>query len=287
MRACLGIDIGGTSIKAALISADGDPLADLTSVPVGDDAVLALTTAAAHARSTVPDVAVIGVGIGSPGYLDAERTMVEYSVNLGWRNFPLVAHMTEVLDLPVLLEGDAFVAAYGEAMAGSGRGHRDVLTVTLGTGVGVGHVIDGQLMVGAHGLAGQAGHIPIPGVDVACPCGRVGCWELVASTAALDHAARAAGYVDARTALADPAAHDIVHAWADAVSTGLIMLSGVLDPGMIVIAGAASQSADAFLPRMRQRLDTVSPQVLLAPATLGGAAGAVGAGMLAWQRFGG
>ncbi|MGI9195916.1 MAG: ROK family protein, partial [Candidatus Nanopelagicales bacterium] len=258
LRACIGIDIGGTSIKSGLIDVGGSLIGELHSVPVAGDPLGAVEQAARVAQADRPTCEVLGVGIGSPGYLDAARTHVEYSVNLGWRQLPLVELVQNMLSLAVVLEGDAFVAALGEAIAGGGRGHRDVLAVTLGTGVGVGHVVDGTIVAGAHGMAGQAGHIPMPGIRATCSCGRVGCWELGASTSALDRAARQAGYAGAREVLEDPAAQAIVHPWADAVAAGLVMLAAIIDPDVIVIGGAASASADHFLPRVREQVSVVA-----------------------------
>lgn len=279
---CLGIDIGGTSVKAGLVDEDGALIGDLVSTPLAGDPLAAIERAAELARDGQQ---VAAIGIGSPGYLDAARTTVTFAVNLGWRDMPLVAWAADALEAPVVLEGDAVAAAVGEARAGAGRGHRDVVMVTLGTGVGVGHVIDGQPMTGAHGLAGDAGHVPMPGVAAECPCGRVGCWELVASTAALERSVQAAGFASAREALADPGARPIIDAWAAAVGDGVALLAAILDPGVIVIGGAVSASAAAFLPQVRERVASIAPAVEVIPAALGASAGTVGAGLLARQSL--
>lgn len=286
---CLGIDIGGTSIKSGLVDEAGQLIGAVMSTPVGIDP-LETVLAVAQERSG----ACRAIGVGSPGYLDVNRTMVEFSVNLGWRQVEVPRLIAVATEHTVVMEGDANAAALAESRVGAGIGYASCLVVTLGTGIGVGFTIDDHVFLGAHGFAGQAGHMPVLGGDQACECGRTGCWEIDASTRGFERMVEqtelrglGAREILRQSASGDTTARRAVEAWTDRICAGLIPLMCMLDPGCVVIAGAASESHEAFLPHLRSRVAgaAAGQTIPILPAQLGSAAGVIGAGLLAWDHL--
>lgn len=285
---CLAIDIGGTSIKSGHVDASGSLVGEIRTTAVGDDPLATVLGIAREAPDTTR-----AIGVGSPGYLSADRTQVAYAVNLGWRDVDLVDRLQDATGRTVVLEGDANAAALAESRVGAGQGQPSVLVVTLGTGIGIGFTVQGQVFLGAQGFAGQAGHMPVHGETARCDCGRVGCWEISASTRGFERMLEGTpleglGAREAlrRSALGDAAAQEAVHAWTARITAGLIPLICMLDPACIVIAGAVSESGSAFLPQLRERIAHASAGQVIGvyPASLGPAAGVIGAGLLAWDQ---
>ena len=181
-----GVDLGGTKIYSLVADADGNVLADdrrPTLATEGSDAVIDRIVASirqaldgAHVDSTD----IVGLGISTPGPCDPERGIVTEAPNLGWVDVPLVDLVSKQLGVPALLENDAAAAAYGEMKFGAGRGKRHILYITLGTGIGGGVSIDGQIYGGASGAAGEVGHIVLEPDGVACNCGERGGLEALA-----------------------------------------------------------------------------------------------------------
>lgn len=288
MDTCLAIDIGGTSIKSGHVDASGSLVGDIRVTAVGHDPLATVLGIAREAPDTTR-----AIGVGSPGYLSADRTQVAYAVNLGWRDIDLVDRLQDATGRTVVLEGDANAAALAESRVGAGHGQPSVLVVTLGTGIGVGLTLRGQAFLGAQGFAGHAGHMPVHGQAATCECGRVGCWEISASTRGLErmldgtalqgHGARE---VLRQSALGDATAQDAVQVWTARIAAGLIPLICMLDPACIVIAGAVSESGPAFLPQLQGLIAHASAGQVIGvyPARLGPAAGVIGAGLLAWDQ---
>ena len=184
---CFGADIGGTTMKLGLFDADGMVL-DKWEVP---------THTENEGEAILPDLAktildkieekklnkeeIAGIGVDVPGPVAADGS-VPHTANLGWGYKAVTKELTELTGLPCKAGNDANVAALGEMWLGGGKGHRDVLMITLGTGVGGGIVIDGQILVGAHGAGGEIGHIHVKdGEESCCGCGNKGCLEQYAS----------------------------------------------------------------------------------------------------------
>ena len=251
----------------------------------------------------------LAVGVGAAGLVD--RTgMVHYAPNLtALSGVPLAAVLRERLGVPVVVDNDANAAAWGEVCHGAARGRRDVLVVTLGTGVGGGIVLDGQVVRGAHGFAAEIGHWQIDPQGPRCACGERGHWEAMASGSALgrlaqaraatgsapDILARAAGVVDAITGLhvgasAKAGARDglaVLDEYADVVALGFVGLVNILDPELIVVSGGLVELGDLLLDPVRRSFAThiegaaKRPPVPVVPAELGERAGIVGAAALA------
>ncbi|TCP53948.1 glucokinase [Tumebacillus sp. BK434] len=309
MRHVIGIDVGGTKIKGAVVDGDGRLLYKTerdTHPELGADAVIDRIAVLARdtaigAGLTLRDIA--GLGIGMPAFLDADTGYVETAVNLGWQNVDLLAELEQRLGaLPIRIDNDANIAALGEARAGGGRGARDALCVTLGTGVGGGVVIDGQLVRGASGMGGEIGHITLDPQGRFCNCGRRGCLETISSATGIVAAAEArlaAGDLSSlrqepalstralfdHAAKGDRVASEVIGYAIDRLGFALANVGATLNPAVIVIGGGVSQAGEALLVPLQQAferyaLPRVSRGTALRLAELGNDAGVVGAALL-------
>jgi len=316
----IGIDLGGTFVKAALLS-EGAALAAKATVPTpadkGPDGVIDAMAAAARkvmAEAKVNAAEVAGVGIGSPGPLDLEGGVVIGMPNIpGFQNVPIRDRLAKALGMPAVLENDANVAALGELLAGSGQGVRDLVLLTLGTGVGSGIIVDGQLVHGAHGLGGEIGHMIVQPDGEPCGCGQRGCLERYASATYLAQYARRlieqegrasslaavlaeAGEItgkdvgDARLA-GDELAAEV---WARAVgylAVACVTICRMLDPERILFGGGMANAGEELMGPLRARFERLTwnladNRTSLALASLGNDAGVIGAAGVAWRRFG-
>jgi glucokinase len=192
----IGIDVGGTKVAGGVVDEDGQVLASAREDTPTDAAALVRIVMAMSA-GFASDFPVSGVGIGTAGWVDGNRDSALFAINVAWGERSVREVVSSSLGLPVVLENDANAAAWGEYRFGAGRRARCLVMITVGTGVGGGLVVNGQLWRGTHGIAGELGHtLAVPGGD-ACDCGRVGCLDAYASGRAL---VRLAG----RTAAARP-----------------------------------------------------------------------------------
>ncbi len=311
----IGIDLGGTNIAVGIVDENGAVLQKKsvpTPVKEGADAVVAAMADAVKALLLASGTALaeIGsIGIGSPGAVDPKAGVVLSACNLGFSNEPLVSKLRARIDKPVFLENDANCAAWAEACAGAAKGLRHSLTVTLGTGVGGGIVIDGKLYGGFNSFGGEFGHMVIAYDGEPCPCGRRGCFEVYASATGLIRQTRRAaeqnkasllwsvaekeGKFSGRTAFAaarlgDKSAITVVDTYIKYLATGLSDLVKIFQPEMIVLGGGVSHEGDALLLPLSRAVDEMSygknvpaeKKTRLARAMLGNDAGIVGAALL-------
>lgn len=310
MSVFLGVDIGGTNVKTAVINDQGR-IADKRSFDThpeegfeGFGARLrqSLEQGIAAAGLTLADVK--GVGVGIPGFLDIEQGVIVEAVNLGWKNVPFVRLLQSALDLPVVIENDANVAALGEAWTGAGRGASSVLCATVGTGVGGGIVIGGRLYRGVNGMAGEIGHLVVNHGGHRCNCGNIGCLETVASATAIVRNARSlqerglipqdvelsgAEDVFALAVNGNAEAAGVVQEAAAWLGYGLSLSAVTLNPDAIVIGGGVSKAKDMLLRPVqeafkRYALHLVVDAAKIQLAELGNDAGVVGAARLAVQH---
>jgi glucokinase len=252
----LGIDLGGTSVKLGLCDDGGRVIARRTidtSVERGsDDAVARIAIAA---RELIEDNDTVrACGIGAPGELDLGRQhLIRANHFPGWVNVPLARQVADAIGLPVALENDSNCAAWGEFRAGAGRGAKSLACLTLGTGVGGGLVIDGELWIGANGAAGAFGHMAVDPNGPPCRCGQRGCIEQFASATAV---ATRYGHGSARDAFEAAARGeaDAVAAvdWAcDGLAAGVANIIHAVQPEVVVLAGGMAAAGVGLLDRVR------------------------------------
>src|SRR4051812_28414802 len=197
----VGVDLGGTNIVAGAMTADGTGIHAVRSIPTksetGDEGVAGRMVALVEEviSETERDTGAsrtdfVGVGVGAPGPLDREHGVVLIAPNLGWTNFPLRQRMQDRLGLPTSLDNDANCATFGEWWQGAARGARNVVGLTIGTGIGGGLILNGALYHGASDMAGEIGHTTIDVNGRHCKCGNYGCLEAYASGPAIATRAR-------------------------------------------------------------------------------------------------
>lgn len=304
----LGIDVGGTKLLAVCLDAGGSPLGEWTvaSPPDGDGLVQAIADAAGELCAGRP----AAVGVGVPGLVD-ESGVVRFAPNLlGIGGTPLRDALTRRFPASALWVGnDATAACWAEHAVGAAEGASDVLMVTLGTGIGGGMVSSGRLLGGAHGYAGEFGHMVVDPQGPECPCGRRGCWERFASGEALGAAGReaanegracrvlelAAGdpdavrgeHVTAAALEGDEEAAVIMDRFGWWVAMGLGSLANILDPEAIVIGGGLAGAGESLMGPVGRwfagmvEAPEARDRTRLVLASLGPRAGAIGAGLLA------
>ena len=316
--ATVGVDLGGTNIRAGIVDHDGRVLAEQRGPTVTEgswqDLVTAIAAAVeavrADAIATTKEVAVVtAVGVGAAGLVD-RAGVVHYAPNIpALRRAPLRDGLADALDVPVVVDNDANVAALGELRHGAARGARHALVVTLGTGIGGGIIARGRVVRGAHGFAAEIGHFQVDPDGPRCACGAPGHWEAMASGTALGvmgreraAAGRAAGVlalaggdVDAITGVhvgdaaqgGDPGGVALIEEYASRVALGLAGLANVLDPERIVVSGGLVELGDTLFVPLRaafaEQLEGTGyrPEIEIVGAALGDSAGMIGAAALA------
>ncbi|MER5933839.1 ROK family protein [Streptomyces sp. NPDC002054] len=302
MKHVIALDVGGTGMKAALVAEDGSLLHEArraTGRDRGPEAVVESIldfAAELHAlgvqRYGRPASAA---GIAVPGIVDAENGLAVYAANLGWRDVPLRELAGSRLGgIPVALGHDVRTGGLAEGRIGAGRGADRFLFVPLGTGIAGAIGIAGRIEAGAHGYAGEIGHIVVRPGGPACGCGQHGCLETLASAAAVSRAwATACGdpgadAADCARAVAagDSRAHQVWQAAVGALADGLVTALTLLDPRMLIIGGGLAEAGETLFTPLRTAVrERVTFQRLphIVPAALGDTAGCLGAGLLAWD----
>jgi glucokinase len=309
----IGVDVGGTKIAALRVAPDGVVVARATRRTPADDEAATLA-ALDDAVEQVRAAAVVAIGVGAAGLVDVARGALLSSPNLSWRDVPLRERLRETFALPVTVDNDATAGAWAEYRLGASRGVADSLFVGVGTGIGGGFVQQGRLVRGAHGFAGEIGHVIVEPDGPVCGCGNRGCWEQVASGPAIARAGRAAVAARPDSAIASLASGDpelvtgalvteaalagdgpavaILGEVGRRLGEGVAGLVNTLDPSIVVIGGGAAEAGDLLLEPLRAAYRAtvegvdVRPEVPIVPASLGNDAGAVGAALLALDAVG-
>ena len=311
----VGVDIGGTNLKAGLVDENGVLLATqkMKVASIADDDGLAWTVASlvqelAHTVNiSVSDVASVGVGV--PGTVEIRSGSINYTCNLPLRNVPLRKLFHRYLNIPLYIENDANCAALAEYLVGAGRDSKRFVTVTLGTGVGAGIVHNGKIYHGANGMAGEVGHMVIQRGGLPCPCGRHGCWEQYASATALKRMTAAAlaahphsilaqvvaeneGRVSGQSAFiaarrGDPVGQQVCDEYVDYLACGVVNVVNIFQPDTLAIGGGVSNEAEEqLLLPVQQRVARESipcgrdRRTRIVKAELGNRAGIIGAALL-------
>jgi len=317
----LGIDLGGTKILAGVIDADHAILGRgkrPTPAREGGEAILAAILEAAHEALEQAGIAaadLAGVGIGSPGPLDAAAGVILYSANLNVRDFPLGPEVAKALGKPALVGNDVRVGAYGEFCLGAGRGYRDVLAAFVGTGLGGCLILDGRIVDGHTGNAGEIGHTMIKANGPTCPCGRRGCLEALTSRTAITRRIHKAIRKGTPTVLAehvtsknsrlkskelaaavaadDPVAVKEVRRAAHYLGLGLGGLVNLIGPEIVIIGGGVVEAlGQPYIDLIReaaraQILTDPDERIKIEPAALGDDAGILGGALMAREKFAG
>ena len=266
----IGIDVGGTNLKAGLVREDGQILAvERTPLAFENPEQFARTLAqlgqSVLQQAGVPASEVVSAGIGIPGAVAGGDIL--YTCNIPLRDVPLSRLFRQYLDVPVLLENDANCAAVGEWLCGAGRGTQQFIVVTLGTGVGGGLILNGKLYSGS-GMVGEVGHMVIQHGGAPCNCGRRGCWEAYASATGLIRMTREAmeahpesllhtvaaqnGCVEGRTAFdaavqGDETALALCRDYVSYLAAGVTNLINILQPEAVAIGGGVAAAPDGLL----------------------------------------
>lgn len=307
----IGLDVGGTKVLGVAVdSADPGTILGQHRIPTpvgGEGLVAALADLVEVLAGRLGLPAAVGVGV--PGIVDGSGTLVLGPHLPHLRHQPLAVEVRRRLDLPVVVDNDANCHAVAEQRAGAARGAQDALVITLGTGVGGGIISGGRLLRGAHGFAGEPGHMVVDPSGPPCPCGKQGCWERYASGTGLGRLAleaAQAGRLDAVVAMAggdeqavrgehvtaaaregDPAALRVLDQMAWWIGLGLANLANLLDPAVIVLGGGLVEASDVLLEPVRTHFSALvmggsdRPVTEIVPAVLGEEAGALGAAALA------
>ena len=300
-----GVDVGGTTVKLGLFDINGT-VQDKWEIPTRTEngGVNILPDIAQSIRDKMSEKNIVkenvaGVGVGAPGPVDGDG-IIHKAVNLGWDEMNLKKELTAILD-GMRVEGgnDANVAALGEMWKGGGQGYKNLVAVTLGTGVGGGIIINGKIMTGATGSGGEIGHIHVEDDETeACGCGNYGCLEEYASATGITRLANRKlkasekdsvlrqGEVSAKTVFdavkaGDELAIEIAKQFGDYLGKGLAVVAGVINPEIFVIGGGVSKAGEVLFDYIRPAFDRTvfhgCKDTRFALATLGNDAGIYGA----------
>ena len=309
----IGVDLGGTGIKAGVVTQEGEILSKGSkptrnerhySEIIADIAALC-EEVVRDAGLTMADIASIGVGV--PGICDPKTGVIPFCTNLGWHEVPFVEEMHKHLPLPVQVSNDATVAGFAESIAGVSAGTESSVFVTLGTGVGGGIAIGGRPFSGAHGVGSEIGHMILQMDGELCTCGNRGCFERYASATAIIREARKAVASHPESAImakcggdpekinakividsakeGDETGKAVFAQYVKGLALGLVSIINILDPEVIVLGGGVSMAGDFLLDAVREAMKPyifykTMPYARVELARLGNDAGIIGAAML-------
>lgn len=312
----LGIDLGGTNIVAGLVDEEYNIVAKAsckTNVPrpesdICDSMAEVALKAIEKAGVTIEDVESIGIGV--PGAVNPKTGVIEYSANLFFHNWEVVKMMEERLNTKVHIENDANAAALGEYLAGSAKGAKNAVAITLGTGVGGGIIINGKIYSGSNFAGAELGHMVIVKDGKECGCGRKGCWEAYSSATGLINLTKQKilsekldfsymlkicdgdiNNVSGKTAFdaaaaGDPDAQEVLDEYFGYLATGLVNIINIFQPDVLCIGGGISNQGENLLSPLRKIIEEErytkhnDKQTQLCTCTLGNDAGIIGAAFL-------
>ncbi|HEY8621714.1 MAG TPA: ROK family glucokinase [Dermatophilaceae bacterium] len=315
-RPAIGIDIGGTKVAGGLVDVDGnithrarrDTPHRSKSPSVVEDTIVEVV---AELMQVVGPETVAAVGIGAAGFVAADRATVVFAPHLSWRHEPLQEALHKRIALPIFVDNDANAAAWAEWKFGAAQGETHLMMITLGTGIGGGILIHGQVQRGRFGIAGEFGHMQVVPGGHRCECGNRGCWEQYASGNALVREARSLFSANSPIASdlldrvegvpgnltgplitqaardGDPTACELLAEIGNWLGVGIANLAAAFDPGTFVIGGGMSAAGDLLLASARDTFKRrltgrgYRPEARIVAAALGNDAGLIGAADLA------
>ncbi|WP_243386331.1 ROK family glucokinase [Bacillus kexueae] len=308
----VGVDLGGTTIKLAFISMQGD-IIEKWEIPTNKKDNTIVVDIAQTISQKAEEIGISfsqlgGIGMGAPGPVELETGLVYSAVNLGWENYPLKEELEKVTGLRAIIDNDANIAALGEMWKGAGNEARDLICVTLGTGVGGGIIANGEIIHGTLGAGGEIGHITsIPDGGAPCNCGKTGCLETIASATGIVRIAveyiqqsevdtpltekyKESGVISAKDVFdfareGDEIGQKVIDTMAFHLGLAIANLANGTNPEKIVIGGGVSKGADVFLHKVKEffvkfAFPTVAKGAEIKVATLGNDAGVIGGAWL-------
>ncbi|MBM6617261.1 ROK family glucokinase [Bacillus suaedaesalsae] len=315
----VGIDLGGTTIKMAFVTTEGE-IQHKWEIPtdISQNGELITPHIASSLKQKLQQLGVskdklIGIGMGAPGPVDMENGIIYEAINLGWKDYPLKDKLEKATGLKAVIDNDANLAAIGEMWKGAGEGAKNLIAITLGTGVGGGIIANGDIIHGVNGAAGEIGHYTsIPEGGSPCNCGKSGCLETIASAtgivrqameqlketsnSSLDGLVKQKNKLTAKDVLdaarvGDKLASTVIDQTCFHLGLAVANLSNGVNPEKIVIGGGVSRAGDILLPRVKEYFQKYAfPRVAMgadiAIATLGNDAGVIGAAWLVKTKIG-
>ncbi|WP_010530988.1 ROK family glucokinase [Lentibacillus jeotgali] len=316
-KSIVGVDIGGTTVKIGIIDNDGNIL-DKWAIHTnrtnsGEFIVSDIWKSLDErlAKNAIPKKTIEGIGIGAPGFIDNDTGYVFEAVNIGWRNMPLSDELRSISGLPVFVANDANAAVMGENWKGAGGNVKNLVALTLGTGVGGGIIVNGDILNGESGMAGEIGHTTVEPDGILCNCGRRGCLETIASATGMVRQAKmktkqhpesrlasrleSSGNITAKDIFeladaGDVPCREIIAYTADVLGLAISNASTLINPSKVLIGGGVSSAGDVFIKLIenafrRYALTRVSDICELKLAQLGNDAGIIGAAFLVKHKL--
>jgi glucokinase len=311
-RVVIGVDLGGTNLRTALLTSEGDILdkhKEATHASDGWKEIVKRLIQNIEGQQKIANqkgFSVAAVGVGAPGVIQVDKGIVVKSPNFpDWNNLPLKDELEKALRLPVMIENDANAAALGEQWCGAGMGIGSMILLTLGTGVGGGIVLNKQIWHGADGMAGEIGHMTIIPDGRKCGCGNTGCLEMYASARGIVQSYRDAGgaaemamqseitsaQVYREASNGNARAVKVMQDMGRILGIGIANLINIFNPEMVVIGGGVRDAWPLFIDSMRTEIrrrafEVPAARTQILPSKLGDDAGTVGAAAAALQTAG-
>jgi len=311
-RVVIGVDLGGTNLRTAILSPDGNILdrhKEATHAADGWENVVArlIENIKRHHKSAIQQgFDVVAVGVGAPGVIQADKGIVVKSPNFpDWNNLPLKDQLEKTLGIPVFLENDANAAALGEQWRGAGQGIRSMILLTLGTGVGGGIILDNKIWHGADGMAGEIGHMTLIPDGRPCTCGNIGCLEMYSSARGIVQSFREAlgettgGVPDQLRQISSEQVYEAAGAGNEIalqvmkdmgrmLGIGIASLINIFNPERIVVGGGVKDAWPLFIGATREEImkrafAVPAKRTEIVPSQLGDDAGMVGAAAVALE----
>lgn len=317
MKCALGIDIGGTTIKYSLVSTEGKLFAKYSigvSPNKKQEDTLQDIFASIEDNIEMENPDIVGIGIGCPGGINPWRGTCDYATNLGWKNFAITEATSKKFGLPCFIENDANVALLGEIYFGIAKNYKDVVFLTLGTGVGSGLYLDGKIYSGNEGKGAELGHSIIEHNGRLCGCGRRGCLECYASASALSKDAALAmahhpesmmwqlcsnpnrmngAVVFAAEKAGDPVAKEVIDNYISYLGDGCLDFCNIFRPQAILLGGGVAKQGEYLRSKLQRYIEKNGygllkvnpPKTEILIASLGSDAGIYGAGALCFENL--
>jgi len=291
----LGVDLGGTDIKSALIDSEGTPSHSKSTPTPKDDpsGEASIAKLAEIINDYQSQHELLGVGLTVPGLVDASAGIAKFSGTLGWRDIPMVERLQQLTSLKVTLEHDVTAIGHAENRVGEAQGVESAVVIAIGTAIAASVIIDSEVYH-PHPAVGEIGHTPT-GNDRPCVCGLIGCLEMTASGGALSRNYKSltgdqisAFDIFQRSEQNDEQAKFLIDEFMDVLSTGLVFVAALIGPDVIVVSGGVSQAGENFIQRLQQELNdklSMHKAPTLKLSKLQAKAGSIGAGLLAWERL--